>query len=146
MQRKRSQQGFTLIELLTVVAIIALLASIAISSFLVYRQNAAFGVLQRLGGDVQQNLEISASSDVLPPAFNADIQLSAGPLVNVNARKVLDAVKLPSQTSFAGRYNPGCQSSGCESAFIELRHQKSVKYLQLLRAGDGVWARVEQAG
>jgi prepilin-type N-terminal cleavage/methylation domain-containing protein len=139
------ERGFTLIELLIVIAIVGLLAAISGSMFVYYRQNAAFSVVQRLGEDIKQDVEVASTSlDSDLPAFDVNNpQTADGPIADASARQVLTAVQIPRDTTFMGRFDPSCVDAGCESAFVELHHVKSEKYLQLFRAGDGVWAPIE---
>jgi prepilin-type N-terminal cleavage/methylation domain-containing protein len=54
---KTSSQGFTLIELLVVVAIVALLASIAMSQFALYKQKSVDALMESTMHEARQAME-----------------------------------------------------------------------------------------
>ncbi len=147
MRQPHQQRGFTLIELLTVIGILGVLASLAITSFSMYRANAAYSVVQRTLQDARAGVESSLTNpDSLPPAVAVVNQQAPGALADASARTFLPATQIPRNISFTVSFDPGCQGGGCQSAFLEARHLYGKRYQQWVRFGDGLYVPVEVAG
>ncbi len=144
MNKHQSQAGFTLIELLTVVGIIGILASLSLTSFMLYRANAAFAVVQRTLQDSRVGVESTLTNpENVPPAVALVNQQVPGSLVDGTARTFLPAIQIPRNISYSVSFDPGCQTGGCQSAFIEARHRYGKRYQQWIRFGDGLYIPVE---
>ena len=133
-----NQRGFTLIELLTVVAIIGVLGSIALTNFYIYRHKAAYGVIQSAVKNVQLAAESGTSDpDRLPAAVPLTAQTTPGLLSSALASQFLPGMMLPKNIKFQVSWDPSCITSACVAGFAQLNHCSGLEYLQWLKYGDG---------
>ena len=71
MRLRNSKVGFTLIELMIVLAVIAILASIAIPNFMIYRENKlAEQSLIEMKSNIKQNKEAAKAEKTNPTTQN----------------------------------------------------------------------------
>jgi prepilin-type N-terminal cleavage/methylation domain-containing protein len=138
------QKGFTLIELITVIGIIGVLAAISLTGFILYRQNAAIAVLNRLSSDTTSDVEAAfAQGDVELPAVSDYSQNEPGPISDSTARQILGAVVVPRQVTYNITVDPTCMDAGCIAANLSLYHEKSDRHVTTIRTGDGIWVSAE---
>lgn len=133
-----TQRGFTLVELIVVVAIIGILAKLGITSFTVYRSDAAYANVQRTMRDLQ--LAASAGTldiDHLPGAVALTTQNTAGAITNPAASAFLVGFKLPSNMKLQVSYDPACVGNACVSGWAQVNHCSGKQYMQWLLYGDG---------
>lgn len=143
-QIMRSQRGFTLIELLTVVGILGILAYLGLTSFYVYRSDAAYAVVTETVAQSVTALEAGgANPDELLPTVTAFTQASQGPLTNSDAAKILPGLRVPRRTKFFFDHDPSCTTSLCEQTSIEVRHCLGQDFVRYVRYGDGADVRLE---
>ena len=134
----RSQKAFTLIELLTVVAIIGILGKLSMSSFYVYRSDAAYSNVQRTLRDMQIAAQAGTLDIDNPPATVPLVsQVDQGPLNDAAARNFLVGFQLPPNMRIQVSYDPVCQTPDCVSGWAQLNHCNATKYVQWLMYGDG---------
>ena len=144
---RNNQRGFTLIELLTVIGVLGVLVWLAISAFSLYRANAAFASVQSTTSGARVDADASLSNpDIVPSTVDFMTQQSQGPLTSASAKAFMPATQVPKYISFSISFDSGCTDAGCNSVFIQARHQYGKKYQQLLRTGDGIWTTVEMDG
>lgn len=140
----RPERGFTLIELLTVVGIISVLAYLGITSFYVYRSDAAYAVVAETVAQSVNALEAGAANpDEVLPSVTGFTQNSQGSLTNVDAAKVLPGLRVPRRSKLSFDFDPTCNTAACEQAAIEVRHCMGQDYVRFVRYGDGVDVRLE---
>lgn len=137
--RSSSERGFTLIELLTIIGIIGILSLLGMSSFKVYRADAAYSVAESTLRNARSAVEASVNNvDNPPPAVALTTQQSAGPISDANARAFLPALQLPKNVRFQVSYDPTCVSGACQSELVEVSHCFANEYTRWIRFGDGV--------
>src|SRR6185312_14975701 len=75
----RNQSGFTLIELLVVIAIISVLCYLGVTSFWVYRSDAAYSTAQQVMYNSRISMAAGENGDVTPPPVSF-VQKAQGPI------------------------------------------------------------------
>ncbi len=139
----KNQSGFTLIELLVVIAIIGILARLGISSFTVYKTDAAYANCQRALQDLRNSASLGTlDADNLPAAVPLFSQNSPGPITNASAQSFLTGFKLSNNMKLDVSYDPSCNSNACVSGFAQLKHCSGKKYIQWLLYGDGSYETI----
>lgn len=147
MSKKNTEKGFTLIELLTVIGILGVLTGLSLVAFSKYRANAAFASVESTIRDSGTDLIASIiNPDTLPGGVAMVNQRVPGPLSDGSAASLLPATKVPRGISFSVSFDPGCNAGGCQSAFLEARHEHGEKYKQWVRFGDGLIVPAEFSG
>lgn len=137
--RRRGEAGFTLIELLTIIGIISVLSLLGLSSFKVYRADAAYSVAESTLRNARSAVEASVNNVDSPPgAVALTVQRAAGPINDASARAFLPAMQLPKNIKFQVSYDPTCVSGACQSELIEVSHCFAQEYTRWIRFGDGV--------
>ncbi len=135
----RSESGFTLIELLTIVAIVMVLSSLALTSFQVYRADAAYSVAESTLRNARSVGEASINNVDSPPgAVSLVSQNSPGALSDASARAFLREFQLPKNTKIELSYDPTCVTAACQSELLQVGHCFSDEYTRWVRFGDGV--------
>lgn len=138
------ESGFTLIELLTVVGIIGVLSSLGITSFYVYRSDAAYAVSERLVSDGRQSIEATLNAvDETHPTISNYVQSTQGPITDATAAKVLVGVNVPRKAKIEVSFDPDCDNSGCVMASVQANHCQADEHIKWIRYGDGVDIRLE---
>jgi type II secretory pathway pseudopilin PulG len=144
---RNGESGFTLIELLTIIGIIGVLSFLGLSSFKVYRADAAYSVAESTLRTARSSVEAAISNvDIPPGAVSLTEQTAPGPMVDPSARAFLPAFQIPKSVKFQVSYDPTCVASGCLSEFIEVSHCKSEEFTRWVRFGDGVDLLLEHVG
>jgi len=134
----KSEQGFTLIELMVVISIIAMLATLASTSFGVYKASAAYATAEMTVGHARGALEAGLSDqDSLPGAVGA-VQTSQGGIVNSAASTLLPGMMVSNNVRIEIQYDPNCTAANCQEVFLEARHCFGQQYVRWLRMGDGL--------
>ncbi|MBN8548905.1 MAG: type II secretion system protein [Deltaproteobacteria bacterium] len=137
--RRRGEAGFTLIELLTIIGIIGVLSMLGLSSFKVYRADAAYSVAESTLRNARSAVEASVNNvDNPPPAVGLTVQTAPGAIADSNARAYLPAMQIPKNVKFQVSYDPTCTSAACQSELIEVSHCYSDEYTRWIRFGDGL--------
>ncbi len=137
-KRLASQRGFTLIELITVVAIIGILAALAVTSFTLYKSDAAYAVVQSTVNFARNSLYASLLDAENPPAaVPLTSQTSAGPLQDTGARNLLPTLNLPPSLKFQVSHDPTCTTGSCTADYIQVNHCLGQEYSVFMRRGDG---------
>ena len=134
----QSEQGFTLIELLVVIAIVGILSYLGLTSFYVYRADAAYSVANSTYHNARTASESALNDLDHPPVLAASVQTVQGPISDAATRSYLPGMQMPKNTRIEARYDPTCIAGACESEFIEVRHCLGNEYVQWTRLGDGV--------
>jgi prepilin-type N-terminal cleavage/methylation domain-containing protein len=135
----RNDSGFTLIELLTIIAIIGILSSLALTSFKVYRADAAYTVAESTLRNARSAVEASLNNiDNPPPAVALTSQSAPGPLSDASARAFLPALQLPKNVKLDVFYDPTCVTGACQSEILQVSHCFADEYTRWVRFGDGV--------
>ena len=139
------ESGFTLIELLTVVALIGILASLAITGFTVYRSSAAYAVATTTYKSARNALEAAVSDPSnLPAAVSPMVAVSSPGIITASPVKgVMPGMSVPKNMKIQVSYDPTCQDASCNEAFLSARHCMGKQYLYWFRRGDGVESLVE---
>lgn len=134
-----AQKGFTLIELLVIISIIGLLAFLGLTSFTVYRSDAAYSVAVRTLRDARTAIEASLNNvDTDRAAVNFYVQTQAGPIPDASASALLPAMMVPRNVKFLVSHDPECNHAGCQSEFIQVNHCFAKTYTSWIRFGDGL--------
>lgn len=135
----RQESGFTLIELLTIIGIIGILSLLGVTSFKVYRADAAYSVSETTLRNARSAVEAAINNIDNPPGAVALVsQNSPGPISDANAKAFLPAFQLPKNVKFEVSYDPTCVSGACQSEFLEVSHCFAQEYTRWVRFGDGV--------
>ena len=143
--RNNGDSGFTLIELLTVVGIIGILASLALTSFSVYRASAAYAVANSTYRSARNALEAALSDPNNLPGAVASTSITApGPVTIAGANTLMPGMQLPKNIKVVVAYDPSCQDASCTESFLSARHCMGKQYLYWFRRGDGVESLVEK--
>ncbi len=133
-----AQKGFTLIELLVIISIIGLLALLGMTSFTVYRSDAAYSVATRTLRDARTAVEASLNNvDAEKAAVNFYVQTQSGPIPDASAALLLPAMMVPRNVKFLASYDPDCDHAGCQSEFLQVNHCFAKTYISWVRFGDG---------
>lgn len=132
-----AELGFTLIELLVVISIIGILAYLGLTSFYVYRSDAAYSVINTTFRNARTSGEASLNDLDNPPVLTNASQAAQGPITDPSAQTYLPGMQLPRNVTMQVRYNPACVAAGCEAEFLEFKHCVGNEYLQWIRLGDG---------
>lgn len=137
--KMRSEGAFTLIELLTVIGTIGLLAALGLTSFNVYKANAAYASVETTMINARNAVEAGISDpDNLPPAVALVSQKAQGSIQDNAAANFLPGMMLPSKMKFQASYDPTCVDAACQSEFLEAKHCWGKEYMRWVRFGDGV--------
>lgn len=140
----KQQSGFTLIELLVVVAIIGILSQLGLTSFYVYRADAAYANVKRAIHEVNNAASAGVlDADHLPAAVPLTTQTAPGPLTDANAQSYLLGYSLSPKMKLQVSYDPSCTSTACVSGFVQVNHCSGKKYIQFLQFGDGSTETIE---
>jgi prepilin-type N-terminal cleavage/methylation domain-containing protein len=143
----RMDSGFTLIELLTIIAIIGVLASLALSSYAIYKNSATFAVIETALQDAQTSFEAGiVDPDNLPASFGLIAQTAAGEMTNPVASSLLPGFRLPRLTKFQVRFDGACANPNDSMGFMQINHCQGKKYLTWERFCDGVIVRLAVDG
>lgn len=135
----RRESGFTLIELLTIIAIIGILGSLALTSFQVYRSDAAYSVAESTLRNARSALEASINNIDSPPGPVALVsQNTPGVMSDPSARAFLPAFQVPKNVKVEVSYDPTCVIGACQSEFVQIGHCFADEYTRWVRFGDGV--------
>jgi prepilin-type N-terminal cleavage/methylation domain-containing protein len=139
----KKQIGFTLIELLVVIAIIGILGKLGITSFTVYKSNAAYANIERAMHEVA-NAASAGTLDVdnLPSAVSLTTQNTPGGLTSAAAQNFLVGFKLSQSMKLSVSYDPSCSSNSCVSGFAQINHCSGKQYMQYLLYGDGSYETI----
>ena len=135
--RSRNQQGFTLLELLVVIGIISLLCYLGLTSFWVYRADAAYSVAQSVLRNSKVSIEAGQTDTSNLPGPVDIVQTAQGPIQDVAARAYLPNMQLPRNVKFSAQYDPDCLDETCQSDLIEIKHCLGKQYIRWIRFGDG---------
>ena len=139
-----SEQGFTLIELLTVIGILGVVEALGLTSFYVYKSDAAYAVSARLIQDSVQAVEASMSlPDQVFPSVAAYSQATQGVIADPSAATVLTGVMVPRKMKLQFSFDPTCLSSACVAASLQANHCQAIDFPRWFRYGDGVDIRLE---
>ncbi len=139
-----SERGFTLIELLTVIGILGVVAALGLTSFYVYKSDAAYAVSARLIQDGVQAVEASLSvPDQVLPSVGSYSQVSQGPISDPSAATVLTGIMVPRKMKLQFSFDPTCVSSACVAASLQANHCQALDDPRWVRYGDGVDIRLE---
>lgn len=134
-----SQRGFTLIELLVIVSIIGLLAMLGITSFGVYRSDAAYSVASRTLRDARTTVEASLNNiDTARLAVNFYQQGHPGPIADAAAAALMPGMMIPRNIKLTASHDPDCDHAGCQAEFLQVNHCLGKKYIAWSRFGDGL--------
>lgn len=132
----RRQRGFTLIELLVSIALVAVLATLGLSSFWTYRSSAALSISQQTLRNGRTAIEAGVNSDTLPPPVDYT-QAAQGALLDAGAREYMPGMNVPKNVSLHASYDPDCDDASCQSDSLEVRHCLGKQYVTWFRTGDG---------
>jgi prepilin-type N-terminal cleavage/methylation domain-containing protein len=137
--------GFTLIELLTVIAVIGVLVSLALTGFSLYRASAAYSVAVSTYKSARNALEASVSDPSNLPGLVSPVVpiVNPGPVTASPVKDIMVGMQLPKNMKLSVSYDPGCQDNSCIEAFLSARHCKGKEYMYWFRRGDGVESLVE---
>lgn len=138
-RRSNCEKGFTLIELLVVTSIIGVLASLAISSYQIYKSNAAYGVSEKTLRDARTAFEggiTGTESD--PAAVPLYAQNTAGSVTNANAAALLPGMQIPRNTKLQVYFDPTCTNAACEQGRLQVDHCHALDATRWTVFGDGV--------
>lgn len=143
----RRDSGFTLIELLTIIAIIGVLASLALTSYATYKNSATFAVIETALQDAQTSFEAGiVDPDNLPASFALLSQSTAGEMNNPNAAALLPGFRLPRLTKIQVSFNSTCAAPNNSMAFMQINHCQGKKYITWERFCDGTTVRLAVDG
>ncbi|MCB0321574.1 MAG: hypothetical protein KDD60_11670 [Bdellovibrionales bacterium] len=141
------EEGFTLIELLTIIGIIGVLASLALTSFGYYKASAALAVAETTIHDARGAFEGGiVDADNLPASVPLTSQNSQGNLSSPLASALLPGFKVPSNVRFRVSYDNTCITGACQVALLETRHCQGEEYVRWVRFGDGVETKLQISG
>jgi prepilin-type N-terminal cleavage/methylation domain-containing protein len=144
MNKINAERGFTLIELLTVVAIISIVAALGMTSFYVYRSDAAYAVSEQLLQDGIRSVEASLNNvDQSFTPIAGYVQSSQGTITDPSAARVLVGLMIPKKSKIEFSFDPTCDNSSCVLASIQANHCMSREHTRWIRYGDGVDVRLE---
>ena len=132
-----NQNGFTLIELLVAILLIGVLSYLGLTSFWVYRSDAAYSVAQEVMYNSRVTVAAGENADSPPPATSF-VQTVQGPITDGNGKLYMPGMELPQEVKLTAQYDPTCVDSSCQSDFLEVRHCLSAEYIQWVRFGDDV--------
>jgi prepilin-type N-terminal cleavage/methylation domain-containing protein len=139
-----NEQGFTLIELLTVIGIIGVVSALGLTSFYVYKSDAAYSSAARLVQDSITAVEAAVSiPDQVLPEVPGYVQTDQGQVSDPVARTFLEGIAVPRKMKFQFTYDPTCDSSACVQASVQANHCQAVDYPRWVRYGDGLDVRLE---
>ena len=141
--RTAKQDGFTLLELLVVTAIIAVLLYLGLTSFWVYRTEAAYSVANTVMRNSRVAVEAAMNDLDHPPLAASLVQRAAGQIQDSAGKTYLPQMQLPINVKLTASYDPSCTVGGCQSDFIEVRHCLGKEYVQWVRFGDGVETQID---
>lgn len=135
---RRSESGFTLIELLTVISIIGILSTLAITSFKVYRSTAAYSSSETTLHNAIVASEAGLIDPDNPPAGVALYsQTTQGPMLSATAAALLPGLMIPRKLRFEVSFDPDCINGACLSQYMRASHCQAEKHVQFTRFGDG---------
>ncbi len=138
----RRDSGFTLLELLVVMTMIGILSYLGLTSFYVYKSDAAYSVAESVLRNARVAVEASLNDIDNPPAAVDLVQTASGKITNQSASQYLPGMQLPKNIKITVVYDPSCAEAGCQSDFLEVRHCLGKEYLQWVRFGDGTEAQL----
>ncbi len=141
--RRKSEQGFTLIELLVIVSIIAILSALGITSFQVYRSNAAYASSESVLSNARTATQAGLiDEDNLPGAVGFRSLKGQGALSDPAVAALLPGLTLPSNLRFNVFYNPACIDENCVSQLMVSSHCFADQHVMYARYGDGEYIYV----
>ena len=145
--KMRQDSGFTLIELLTIIAIIGVLASLALTSYATYKNSATYAVIETALQDAQTSFEAGiVDPDNLPASFALVSQSTAGELLNPNAAALLPGFRLPRLTKLQVSFDSTCATPNDAMASMQINHCQGKKYITWERFCDGMTVRLAVDG
>lgn len=141
---KNKEAGLTLIELLTVLSTLGVLAALALPSFKLYKQKAAYSITEGTLRNARLAMQAGiTSSDSDPAAVPLTVQNSPGNFSNPLANALMPGMVIPQQTKVQIYYDPTCDMAGCFSEILQVDHCSATEYTRWLRRGDGLVTHLE---
>lgn len=138
-QVKSRSRGFTLIELLVVIGTIGVLIAISSTAFVVYKQTAAYAVVESTYKHARIAMEAGINDIDSPPAsVPLTAQSGQGPMSNALVRDLMPGMQLPRSVKFQVSYDSTCQTAACTADTIQVNHCAGNEYLRAVRFGDGL--------
>ena len=133
------EKGFTLIELLIVIGIILVLGMLGLTSYGVYRSDAAYAVAERTLRDGRTAIEAGLNTiDQETAPANHYAQAHPGPIADAAAAALLPSMMIPRNIKFQVSHDPNCNHAGCQAEFLQVNHCVGRKYISWVRFGDGL--------
>ncbi|MCI5065804.1 type II secretion system GspH family protein [bacterium] len=142
-----SEAGFTLIELLTVIGIVSVLSSLALTSYYYYKSSAAYAVTEIGIHDAQTAFEAGISDpDNLPASFGVTSQSSQGSIQDASASALLPGYRVPRQSRFQVSFDSTCAVGTDSMGYMQLNHCLGDRYVTWERFCDGVTVKLVVEG
>lgn len=139
-----NERGFTIIELLTVVGIIGVVSALGLTSFYVYKSDAAYASAARLVQDSITAVEVALSMpDQTLGAVPDYVQTEQGQVSDPAAKALLEGIVVPRKMKLQFSYDPTCESGACVLASVQANHCQAEDSPRWIRYGDGVDVRLE---
>jgi prepilin-type N-terminal cleavage/methylation domain-containing protein len=143
----RNEAGFTLIELLTVIAIIGILASLSLTSYVLYKASAAYTVAETGIHDAQTAFEAGTiDPDSLPASFGLVSQATQGELSDNAAKELLPGFRIPRNSKFSVLFDKTCAVNTDTLAYMQMNHCQGDRYITWERFCDGVTVKLAVSG
>ena len=125
------EQGFTFVELVLVIVMIFVLSGLCFQAFLIYKENAYYGIAQQMMGQTRTAMEagkivIEDFAEVL--VVNTDEE---GPVNSEEGQMLVPGLVLPKDFKLFVMHNPNCFGGDCVQDIIDSRHcsvERSVRY------------------
>jgi type II secretory pathway pseudopilin PulG len=135
----QDEAGFTFIELLVATTIIFVLASLAIQSFFIYREDAYHSLAQQM---MQQTRTSMEAGKIDSESFDSNlffVSTDAGPAEALDGPDIVPSLVLPDNFYVYVFHNPACSVAGCIEDYVITRHcriNQRVVYWKSYRVGE----------
>ncbi len=135
------ESGFTFIELLVSTTIIFVLASLAIQSFFIYREDAYHSLAQQM---MQQTRTSMEAGKIDSESFSGNlffVSTDAGPATALDGPEIVPSLVLPENFYVYVFHNPACSIAGCIEDYVITRNCKinqRVVYWKSYQVGESM--------